>query len=59
MTFSPYRLDEETYLRGVQGWESPHVVLDPLAPWPLADAFAALFNEMWQTSAFLDLGKYA
>lgn len=58
VTFSPYRLDEETYLRGVQDWRPPHVVLDPLAPWPLADAFATLFNEMWQTSAFLDLGKY-
>lgn len=59
VTFSFYRLDEESYLRGDQGWESPHIVLDPLAPWPLAEAFATLFNEMWASSAFLDLGKYA
>jgi hypothetical protein len=59
VTFSLYRLDEETYLRGDENWESPHVVLDPLAPWPLAEVFATLFKSMWQTSAFLDLGKYA
>lgn len=58
VTFSFYRLDEESYLRADQWWESPHVVLDPLSPWPLAEAFATLFNEMWATSAFLDLGKY-
>jgi hypothetical protein len=58
VTFSSYRLDEETYLGDDQIWESPHVVLDPLAPWPLAEVFATLFNEMWHTSAFLDLGKY-
>ena len=58
VTFSFYRLDEESYLRADQWWESPHVVLDPLAPWPLAEAFATLFNEMWASSAFLDVGKY-
>jgi hypothetical protein len=59
VTFSSYRLDEKTYLQDDQSWESPHVVLDPLAPWPLAAVFATLFNEMWQTATFLDLGKYA
>ncbi len=59
VTFSSYRLDEETYLRDDQRDQSPHVVLDPLAPWPLAEVFATLFREMWQTSAFLDMGKYA
>jgi hypothetical protein len=59
VTFSFYRLDEKSYLDGDdQGWESPHVVLDPLAPWPIAEAFATLFSEMWHGSRFLDLEKY-
>lgn len=60
VTFSFYRLDEKSYLQGDddQGWESPHVVLDPLAPWPIAEALATLFSEMWHGSRFLDLGKY-
>ena len=58
VAFSFYRLDEESYLRDDEGWASPHLVLDPLAPWPLADAFATLFNEMWQSSSFLDPEKY-
>jgi hypothetical protein len=59
VTFSFYRLDEESYLQDDdQAWESPHVVLDPLAPWPLAEAFATLFNEMWRGCSFLDVEKY-
>lgn len=60
VTFSFYRLDEESYLPGDQGWASPHahVVLDPLSPWPLAEAFATLFIEMWRSSSFLDPEKY-
>jgi hypothetical protein len=60
VTFSFYRLDEESYLHGDdESWQSPHVVLDPLAPWPIAEVFATLFNEMWHTSSSLDLVKYA
>jgi hypothetical protein len=58
VTFRAYRLDEESYLHEGQTLEAPHVVLDPLAPWPLADAFTSLFKEMWQTSTFLDPEKY-
>jgi hypothetical protein len=60
VTFSFYRLDEQAYLPGDydKSWESPHVVLDPLAPWPIAEAFATLFSEMWRGSPFLDLEKY-
>src|SRR5262245_8755684 len=60
VTFSFYRLDEESYLEDESSlkWVSPHVVLDPLAPWPLAEAFATLFSEMWRGSRFLDLEKY-
>jgi hypothetical protein len=28
-----------------QGWESPHVVLDPLERWPVAEAFATFFQQ--------------
>lgn len=59
VTFSFYRLDEEAYLQDDESWASPQMVLDPLAPWPLAEAFAMLFNEMWRSSSFLDLEKYA
>jgi Bacterial transcriptional activator domain len=59
VTFSSYRLDEESYLPDDQKPKSPHVVLDPLAPFPLADAFASLFREMWQNSSFLDPERYA
>jgi len=59
VTFSFYRLDEKSYLEGDDDeWNSPHVVLDPLAPWPIAEAFATLFSEMWRGSRFLDLEKY-
>jgi hypothetical protein len=58
VTFSFYRLDEESYLREDQEWASPHVALDPLAAWPLAEAFAILFNEMWQNSSPLDPELY-
>jgi len=59
VTFSFYRLDEKSYLEGDDDeWESPHVVLDPLAPWPIAEAFATLFSEMWRGSRFLDMEKY-
>lgn len=58
VTFSFYRLDEESYLQDDQKWSSPHVVLDPLAAWPLAEAFAILFTEMWQNSSPLDPEQY-
>lgn len=58
VTFSFYRLDEESYLQGDRDWASPHVVLDPLSPWPLAEAFGTLFIEMWRSSSFLDSEKY-
>jgi hypothetical protein len=39
VTFSPYRLPVEGYKKSGQGWQAPHVVLDPLATYPLAEAF--------------------
>jgi DNA-binding winged helix-turn-helix (wHTH) protein len=48
VTFSPYRLPAESYQKSGHGWEAPHVVLDPLAPYPLAEAFQLLFLETWE-----------
>jgi hypothetical protein len=47
VTFSPYRLAASKYLESDRGWRAPHVVLDPLAPYPLAEAFQLLFAETW------------
>lgn len=47
VTFSAYHMSESDYARSRYGWESPHAVLDPKAPWPLANAFELLFNETW------------
>lgn len=58
VTFSHYRLDEVSYLQADRGWDSPHIVLDPLAPWSLADAFITLYNAMWESSTFLNTEDY-
>ena len=50
VTFSPYRLPIEVYKKTDRGWNAPHVVLDPLAPYPLAEAFQLLFLETWETA---------
>jgi hypothetical protein len=47
VTFSAYHMNESDYARSRYGWESPHAVLDPKAPWPLANAFELLFSETW------------
>ncbi|MGJ4896674.1 MULTISPECIES: hypothetical protein [unclassified Bradyrhizobium] len=47
VSFSPYRLAADAYLASNHGWEAPHVVLDPMATYPLAEAFLLLFNETW------------
>jgi len=58
VTFSFYRLDETSYLEGDGGLEAPHIVLDPLAPWPLATAFSGLFEESWALAPDLALERY-
>jgi hypothetical protein len=50
VSFSPYRLAAAAYLKTDRGWEAPHVALDPLAPYPLAEAFELLFLETWNRS---------
>lgn len=47
VSFSPYRLAAEAYLASGRGWEAPHVVLDPMANYPLAEAFLMVFAETW------------
>jgi hypothetical protein len=54
VSFSAYRLAAEAYLTTERGWESPHVVLDPLAPYPLAEAFQLLFLETWEKARPLE-----
>lgn len=54
VSFSPYRLAADAYLATDRGWEAPHVVLDPLAPYPLAEAFQLLFEETWASATPLE-----
>lgn len=48
VSFSPYRLAVDAYLASGRGWEAPHVVLDPMANYPLAEAFLMVFMETWE-----------
>lgn len=50
VTFAPYALEEERYATSRFGWEAPHVMLDPRAPYPLADAFKLYFEERWNNA---------
>lgn len=50
VSFSPYALEEERYATSRLGWEAPHVLLDPRAPYPLADAFKLYFEERWNNA---------
>jgi hypothetical protein len=47
VSFSPYRLASDAYRTTDSGWNAPHVVLDPLAEYPLAEAFEQLFAQTW------------
>ncbi len=49
VSFSPYLMTPGTQ-RARTGWEAPHIVLDPTAPWPLAQTFETLFEETWRTA---------
>ncbi len=54
VSFSPYRLAADAYVAAERGWDAPHVVLDPLAEYPLADAFHLLFEETWSAATPLE-----
>lgn len=45
---SPYRLAAQTYADTKGGLEAPHLALDPLAPYPLSEAFVRMFEETWE-----------
>ncbi len=57
VTFSPYALEGERYATSKLGWEAPHVMLDPLAPYPLSDAFRLYFEERWASAKDLELPR--
>lgn len=50
VSFSPYALEEERYATSRLGWDAPHVMLDPHAPYPLAEAFKLYFEERWNNA---------
>ncbi|QXF84284.1 hypothetical protein HBA53_24555 (plasmid) [Rhodococcus pyridinivorans] len=50
VSFSPYALEEERYATSRLGWEAPHVMLDPHAQYPLAEAFKLYFEERWNNA---------
>lgn len=50
VSFSPYLHNGDQYAQTDRGWAAPHVLLDPLAMWPLADAFRLYFEELWRTA---------
>lgn len=51
VSFSPYALAGEAYATSRRGWDAPHVMLDPQAPWPLASAFRLYFEEAWDAAS--------
>ena len=55
VTVAPYMNVPQEWLRE-RGWESPHIVLAPMAPFPLAKSFELMFRESWRRSRPLEQG---
>lgn len=55
VTVAPYLNVPQEWLRE-HGWESPHLVLAPMAPFPLAKSFELTFRESWRRARRLDQG---
>lgn len=55
VTVAPYLNVPQEWLRE-RGWESPHIVLAPMAPFPLAKSFELMFRESWRRSRALEHG---
>src|SRR5262249_23088436 len=53
VTVAPYLNVPQEWLRE-QGWESPHIVLAPMAPFPWAKSFERMFRESWRRSRPLE-----
>lgn len=50
VSFSPYALGAERYATSQYGWDEPHILLDPRARSPLAEAFKLYFKERWDNA---------
>jgi DNA-binding winged helix-turn-helix (wHTH) protein len=55
VTVAPYMNVPQEWLQE-RGWESPHIVLAPMAPFPLAKPFELMFRESWRRSQPLEQG---
>jgi hypothetical protein len=55
VTVSPYLNVPNEWLKE-HGWESPHIVLAPMAPFPLAKSFELMFRETWRRARRLEQG---
>jgi len=55
VTVAPYLNVPQEWLRE-NGWESPHIVLAPMAPFPLAKSFELMFRENWRRARRLEQG---
>ncbi len=55
VTVAPYLNVPNEWLKE-HGWESPHIVLAPMAPWPLAKSFELMFRESWRRARRLEHG---
>jgi hypothetical protein len=53
VTVAPYMNVPQEWLRE-RGWESPHIVLAPMVPFPLAKSFELMFRESWRRSRLLE-----
>lgn len=50
VTVSPYDLENQSAEASRLGWEAPHMLLDPLATFPLAPAFRIYFDGEWEAA---------
>jgi DNA-binding winged helix-turn-helix (wHTH) protein len=53
VTVAPYLNVPQEWLRE-HGWESPHIVLAPMAPFPLAKSFELMVRESWRRARPLE-----
>lgn len=54
VSISPYAIEEEAYKTSREGWDAPHVILDPLARYPLASVFRSFFEMDWNSAEQLE-----
>lgn len=54
VTVAPYMNVPNEWWLHEKGWESPHLVLAPMAPFPLAKSFELMFKESWRRARRLE-----